>query len=190
MSHRLPTPGGDDGDWGTILNDFLSVELNTDGSLKRASDINAKYVKPSTGIPATDLESAVQAELSTVAGKYALPVGGIPTADLDSTVQSELTAVATKYVKPGGGIPATDLESAVQTELTAIAGKYVKPGGGIPLTDLASSVQNSINGYPLAVLQLKVDYDANGNVTYLGQAAQGVATSPSLRQRLVAGMVV
>lgn len=31
---RLPTPGGDDGDWGTILNDYLSVSLNADGTLK------------------------------------------------------------------------------------------------------------------------------------------------------------
>jgi len=31
---RLPTPGGDDGDWGVILNDYLSVSLDADGSLK------------------------------------------------------------------------------------------------------------------------------------------------------------
>ena len=31
---RLPTLGGDDGTWGSILNDFLSVEHNGDGTLK------------------------------------------------------------------------------------------------------------------------------------------------------------
>ena len=31
---RLPTPGGDDGTWGSILNDFLTQSLNSDGSLK------------------------------------------------------------------------------------------------------------------------------------------------------------
>ena len=31
---RLPIPGGDGGDWGTILNDFLSQSHNTDGTLK------------------------------------------------------------------------------------------------------------------------------------------------------------
>lgn len=39
---RLPKPGGDDGSWGNILNEFLAVEHNTDGSLKnvaRPSDI-------------------------------------------------------------------------------------------------------------------------------------------------------
>jgi hypothetical protein len=31
---RLPIPGSDNGQWGQILNDFLSVEHNTDGSFK------------------------------------------------------------------------------------------------------------------------------------------------------------
>lgn len=31
---RLPAVGGDNDDWGTILNDFLSVEHNADGTLK------------------------------------------------------------------------------------------------------------------------------------------------------------
>lgn len=36
---RLPVPGNDVGTWGTILNEYLSVELNSDGTLKKASDI-------------------------------------------------------------------------------------------------------------------------------------------------------
>lgn len=35
---RLPLPGSDDGVWGTVLNDYLSVEHATDGSLKLRSD--------------------------------------------------------------------------------------------------------------------------------------------------------
>jgi len=35
---RLPTPGSDDGQWGTILNDFLLVEHNADGTLKVRTD--------------------------------------------------------------------------------------------------------------------------------------------------------
>ena len=31
---QLPTPGGDDGNWGTILNDYLQVEHNSDGTHK------------------------------------------------------------------------------------------------------------------------------------------------------------
>jgi hypothetical protein len=36
---RLPTPGSDDGTWGTILNDYLSVAHNSDGSLKDSATI-------------------------------------------------------------------------------------------------------------------------------------------------------
>jgi hypothetical protein len=36
---RLPTPGSDDGRWGDILNDFLTVEHNADGTLKKSADI-------------------------------------------------------------------------------------------------------------------------------------------------------
>jgi len=35
---RLPTPGGDNSVWGSILNDFLLVEHNSDGSLKLRDD--------------------------------------------------------------------------------------------------------------------------------------------------------
>jgi hypothetical protein len=39
---RLPTPGSDSGTWGAILNDFLSVEHNTDGTLKSSGSLAAK----------------------------------------------------------------------------------------------------------------------------------------------------
>ena len=38
---RLPAPGGDDNTWGTVLNDFLQVEHNPDGTLKKAAQITA-----------------------------------------------------------------------------------------------------------------------------------------------------
>jgi len=38
---RLPIPGDDVGTWGGVLNDFLTVEHNSDGTLKKAADITA-----------------------------------------------------------------------------------------------------------------------------------------------------
>jgi hypothetical protein len=43
---RLPTPGQDNGIWGQILNDYLSVEHNADGTLKQAADIANAARKP------------------------------------------------------------------------------------------------------------------------------------------------
>jgi hypothetical protein len=59
---RLPTPGGDDGNWGAVLNDFLLREHTSDGALKIRADgtLSAFYQKPAGGIPATDLSSSVQ----------------------------------------------------------------------------------------------------------------------------------
>jgi hypothetical protein len=37
MAVRLPVPGGDDGTWGSILNAFLDVTHNSDGTLKSGS---------------------------------------------------------------------------------------------------------------------------------------------------------
>jgi len=39
---RLPIPGSDSGAWGSILNDFLGVEHNSDGSLKSGGSLAAK----------------------------------------------------------------------------------------------------------------------------------------------------
>jgi hypothetical protein len=39
---RLPIPGSDSGTWGTVLNDFLDVEHNTDGTLKASGTLATK----------------------------------------------------------------------------------------------------------------------------------------------------
>jgi hypothetical protein len=39
---RLPQPGSDNGTWGTLLNDFLAVEHNSDGTLKTSGSISTK----------------------------------------------------------------------------------------------------------------------------------------------------
>jgi hypothetical protein len=50
---RLPVPGSDSGTWGSILNDFLSQTLNTDGTLKDGVVTEAK------------LDSSSQTKLNT-----------------------------------------------------------------------------------------------------------------------------
>jgi hypothetical protein len=64
MAARLPTVGGDDGNWGQILNDFLSVEHNADGSLKRGSDINSANSTASTAVQSVNGKSGTQVTLS------------------------------------------------------------------------------------------------------------------------------
>lgn len=71
---RLPVPGSDAGTWGDILNDFLSVEHNADGTLKKAAKISG----------------AQQTSQKGVAGGYA-PLddsGKVPDSHLPSTSTS------------------------------------------------------------------------------------------------------
>ncbi|HSX05662.1 MAG TPA: glycosyl hydrolase family 28-related protein [Candidatus Saccharimonadales bacterium] len=115
---RLPTPGADDNVWGQLLNDFLSVELNTDGTLKRGAEISGAYQKPSGGIPKTDLDSSVQTSL----GK----------ADVAPTALSQLSDVNTAGVAnsqvlgfdtpSGKWIPATVSSSVVGDATTGSKG--------------------------------------------------------------------
>lgn len=60
---RLPEPGGDHDQWGNILNTFLSVAHEDDGSLKNTGVVAAKYTRPSGGIPKSDLSTDVQETL-------------------------------------------------------------------------------------------------------------------------------
>jgi hypothetical protein len=48
MVHRLPIPGSDDGAWGDVLNDFLTVEHGADGTLKIRTDGTLSAFAPSS----------------------------------------------------------------------------------------------------------------------------------------------
>lgn len=73
---RLPIPGQDANVWGSVLNDFLSVEHNANGTLKIRSDGTLNfYTKPANGIPSTDMTAAVQTQLNA-AGKVTVAKSG------------------------------------------------------------------------------------------------------------------
>lgn len=78
---RLPQPGGDDDVWGDILNDFLLVEHNADGSLKNSpsdADASTKGLLRLTGdlggtadsptVPGLADKQTLDADLTTIAG--------------------------------------------------------------------------------------------------------------------------
>jgi len=48
---RLPVVGQDNNDWGNVLNDYLSVSLNADGTIK-SSALTTK-IGTATGSPTT-----------------------------------------------------------------------------------------------------------------------------------------
>ncbi len=79
MTARLPTPGSDDGSWGDILNNFLDVTHNPDGTLKDTGVIATK---------ATDSSVVHNAGNETVSGTKtfsASPVVPTPTLGSQAT---------------------------------------------------------------------------------------------------------
>jgi hypothetical protein len=62
---RLPTPGSDDGNWGSLLNAFLAVEHDASGLLTKLANLANLYEKTAGGITEVEFTSGVQAKLNT-----------------------------------------------------------------------------------------------------------------------------
>lgn len=91
---RLPVPGSDDGAWGQVLNDFLSVSHASDGTLKNSAVTNAGAADDSTVVHNTGSE--------TVAGVKtfsASPVVPTPTLGSQAANKTYVDSVA------GAGAP-------------------------------------------------------------------------------------
>ncbi len=90
---RLPTPGSDDGDWGSILNDFLLVSHNADGTLKTGAG----------SLAASNNLSDVQ---SIPGARTNLGLGNVDnTADADKPISSATqSALDSKLGYDGGNI--------------------------------------------------------------------------------------
>jgi len=105
----------------------------------------AKYDKPGTGIPLTDLAEAVQTAIAAANSAYQKPLTGIPATDMTEAVQQAIAKALSAYQKPGTGIPLSDLAEAVQSAIAKANSAYQKPNTGIPQSDMDASVQAKLN---------------------------------------------
>jgi len=67
----LPTPGGDNNSWGTMLNDFLQRALVDDGSGNGNGTLNTQATNSYTGLANTNLATATNPGLVQLAGDLA-----------------------------------------------------------------------------------------------------------------------
>jgi hypothetical protein len=135
---RLPVPGSDNGTWGDILNDFLSIEHNADGTQK-----TVPVAKGGTG--ATDATTArTNLGLGTAATKNTGTTAGTVAAGDDSRITgavqtslnlSDLTNTTTARTNLGLGTAATTASSDYATAAQgAAANTAVQPARTISTT--------------------------------------------------------
>lgn len=113
---RLPTVGGDSGNWGSILNDFLNQVHSNDGSLKDGVIARAK------------LDSLVQASLTAADNAIPASQKGVPSgvATLDGSSKLNTSQL------PSGLVDENQLADYQKKDIPGIQSVF----GGISLQDL------------------------------------------------------
>jgi len=169
---RLPVVGGDSGNWGTILNDFLEVSLNQDGTIQPAA-LTAAGAVTSVNTIAPNQSGSVTLTAANV-GAYAKPSGGIPSSDMSSPVQQALTAGASA-VQLGGDLGGTNTAPTI----SKLQGTTVNAA-----SPQANQVLSFVEGQwvPAAVTQTTVN-DATSSapgIIQLDGDLGGTATSPQV----------
>ena len=99
------------------------------------NSVSAKYSKPSSGIPSTDMASAVVTSLGKADTAYQKPSGGIPKADLDSGVKASLD-LADSAVQPAA--VADVVKYSAQSLTDAQKGQARTNIGALSSADVAS----------------------------------------------------
>jgi hypothetical protein len=165
---RLPTPGGDDGAWGGILNDFLGQSHNSDGSLKTSAVDNVS----SDASAATKGKLKLSGDLGGTATSPA--VTGLQGRTVDSGAPSDgqvlsYNDAASKW------LPATPSGSGPVPDATTSSKGVVQLAGDLAGTAASPTIASG------AVTAPKI---ASGTITDTQVAAankDGAAATPGLR---------
>lgn len=141
---RLPHPGGDDGTWGQLLNDFLSVEHNSNGTLKSSGSLGDKAddsdvvhssgaetvagVKTFTSLPVVPTTPTTSGQVASKSYVDSVASAGAPPADASTRgilkLTNQLGGTADLPTVPG-------LATKVNTSTTITAGTGLTGGGDL-----------------------------------------------------------
>lgn len=138
---RLPQPGGDNGTWGDVLNDYLSQVHKANGTLKddvvttsaiAPNAVTAAEIKDGT-ISEDLLDSAAQAKLNTAA------TGGVVDGTI-TTAKLHDDAVTDAKVSPGAAIAQSKIAN-----LTSDLGSKADAGHGHTASQISDSTSTGRN---------------------------------------------
>ncbi len=113
---------------------WAAINSGIDGQTlqQMLQDIAAAYVKPSGGIPDTDLATAVREALTAALSAYQKPATGIPESDMASGVIPSVPAISTDIQTDKDSTTKTAAPSAVYNEVHPAFGSSQPAGGMLP----------------------------------------------------------
>lgn len=154
MTARLPVPGGDDGSWGDILNAYLEVSLNGDGSLKGSA-------VASSGAEQT-ANKGVANGYAGLDGSAKIPLGLLPAAAVSSVAgkTGAVTLVESDIANLAADLNATVKKGDLYARLEDAAG--VDPTG---TTECAAAVQAFITASAGRTILINGTYKCGSSLT-------------------------
>ena len=158
-----------------------SVNGQTGAVVLDAQDIGA-YEKPTTGIPKTDLESAVQVSL----GKADTALQSAPVISVNSktgaVVLTPSDIGAGTYSKPSGGIPASDLAAGV---IPTVPVQDVQVNGASVLSSGVANVPIADSSNPGVVkVGESMGIDSNGAIDFKPASGSDVIAATSTQRAI------
>lgn len=163
---RLPIPDGDPGVWDDLLNDFLTVEHNSDGTLRnvsRPAEVAAKYTKPAGGIPKSDLSTEVRVLLTAAA------TGNAPDASSSTKglikLAGDLAGTADSPTVPGLANKVSTNDARLSDDRTPLDGSVTSAKFAVDASITKAQMA------PLAIVDADIDSISTAVISGLGDAA-------------------
>ena len=179
---RLPIPGADNGSWGEILNDFLRVEHNDDGTLK-TSYVDSSQKGQAGGVaeldgggkvPSSQLPASALVGDATVSDKGIVQLAG----DLGGTASAPTVPELADKVSKAGDTMSGALIITADGGRDTLALTSTGTDTGITLggdSEIYRSGANIIStNSALSSSSYTVSYNASGNQVAMGRTAGGV----------------
>lgn len=186
MVARLPIPGQDDGMWGSVLNDFLNVEHNSDGTLKASGSLAAK-ADDTAVVHNTGAESVSGTKNFTVSPVVPTPSLGSQAANktyVDSVVSagaSDATTSAKGIVQLAGDLGGTGTSAAAPVIANNAITTAKLATGAVTTNEIADSTITNTDISASAGI-------AKSKLAALNIADADVATNAGIAQSKISGL--